>query len=387
MSGLVGCGLMQPKGEIDVEIEPKPIIEVDNQTGVQYYLDEDLVQDFPLPNGVMSKMVLVPGGEFIMGLNDEDPLGIQPSGNIRIAVNSFWIDQFEVTNGQYRSYLNTLPSDQRGNMMPDSLAWAKEVGIPWKIYFYDENYTNYPVVCVTYHQAKEFAQWAGKRLPSEAEWEFAARSGVSGRIYPWEGIHSRNKLTGDVLANFAPNGDYALDGYVVTSPVGTFPPNNFRIYDMSGNAAEWCNDAYFASYKVLKLALKQLVTPLYLNPNEPRKVVRGGSWASNDFFIGVGIRDFRFERHASPRIGFRLAMDASNPVVQKKARESFLVRTGQIVNPNAVEYTKPKATAEELAAAEEERKKKMNFFQKSWEWLKNLPLFKRPERKPTDKRP
>lgn len=354
------CGLLQKGDVYDPETKQKPIVEIDPNTGIQYYLDETLVQDFPLPSGLLTKMVLIPGGEFIMGLNDEDPLGIQPAGNIRIAVNSFWLDQFEVTNAQYRLYLSTLTPEEKETMMPDSIAWAREVGVPWKIYFYDEGFANYPVVCLTWTQANKYAAWAGKRLPSEAEWEFAARSGVSGRTYPWEGIYSRNSLTGDALANFAPAGDLAIDGFVITAPVGSFPPNNFRLYDMAGNVSEWCQDAYFASYKVLKMSMNQLVTPTYDSPYEKRKIVRGGSWASGEFFVGVGIRDFRYQEHASPRIGMRLAAEATNPVLQKKARLDYLSRTGQIINPNKLEYTKPIATSEEKRISAENNKGPMS---------------------------
>lgn len=365
--GTSACRTVQTSKRYDPEPIQKPTIDIDPESGVQFYLDSDLVQDFPLPNGVLTRMVLVPGGEFIMGLNDEDPLGIQPSGNIRIAVNSFWIDQYEVTNAQYRLYLETLSIADRVQMRPDSLAWAAQVGVPWEVYFYDEGYANYPVVCLNWYQAQKYAEWAGKRLPSEAEWEFAARSGVSGRTYPWEGIYSRNARTGESLANFAAGGDFSIDGFVLTAPVGSFPPNNFRLYDMAGNVSEWCVDSYFPSYKVLKMATKQLITPIYNSPGELRKVVRGGSWASNEYFIGVGVRDYRYAAHASPRIGLRLAMEATNPTIQKRAREGYLVRTGQMINPNMVEYTKPKLTpAEQLAA------KRRNPLYRFWESITNV---------------
>jgi sulfatase modifying factor 1 len=372
---VISCGSIQTGDRFDPEPIQKSLFDVDPETGVQYYLDADLVQEFPLPNGVVTKMILIPGGEFIMGLNDEDPLGIQPSGNIRIAVNSFWIDQFEVTNAQYRMYLATLPKDEQSEMRPDSIAWESQVGgVQWSLYFYDEGYANYPVVCLNWYQAKKYAEWAGKRLPSEAEWEFAARSGVSGRTYPWEGIYSRNARNGDALANFASGGDYSLDGYVLTAPVGAFAPNNFRLYDMAGNVSEWCMDSYFASYKVLKMATKQLITPTYNSPLELRKVVRGGSWASNEYFIGVGVRDYRYAAHASPRIGLRLAMEATNPIMQKRAREGYLTRTGQMLNPNRVEYTKPQPTPEEIRAA-----RKKNPFYRFWDSITNVFSRKKPE--------
>lgn len=359
---LSGCSLLESLGlkkkpspaarraEPEEQQLPPGIYDIDPKTGVQYYLSEDMVQNHPLPNGTNTQMVLVPGGEFIMGLNDEDPLGIQPAGNIRISVNSFWIDQTEVTNKQYREFLNSLPPSERKEMLPDSLAWAREVGIPWEVYFRGEGYEDYPVVCVTWHQARQFAEWAGKKLPTEVEWEYAARSGVSGRIYPWDGIYARDPYTGSHLANFAPNGDHAVDGFVITAPVGSFPANNFRLYDMAGNVTEWCKDAYFPSYKVLKMTQKQLVTPQYVRETERRKIIRGGSWASDDFFIGVGVRDYRFAKQASPRLGFRCAKPARNPLMLSQAQQGYAQRTARQLNPNRVQINNPPDTAGQAAA-------------------------------------
>jgi formylglycine-generating enzyme required for sulfatase activity len=362
----------RPKEVIPVDKSEDDLLDIDPNTGVQYYIGNELVKEYPLPDGSVSKMVLLPGGEFIMGLNDEDPLGIQPAGNVRIAVNAFWVDQFEVTNAQYRSFLESLPADERQLMMPDSVAWAKEVGVPWSIYFRDEGFANYPVTCVTWEQASRFAEWAGKRLPAESEWEYAARSGVSGRIYPWPGIYSRNPRTGESLANFAPNGDYAVDGFVITSPVGSFQPNNFRLYDMAGNVTEWCSDSYFPSYKILKRTQKQLVTPTYNNNRDPRKMVRGGSWASSEFFVGVGVRDFRFATQASPRVGFRLAMDAENPLLQRRSRQSFMQRTSQMTNPNVFEVESSDQSMREQAVQEGdlEEKEQPTFFENMWNTIK-----------------
>lgn len=398
MSGTWGCSLFKKSSKNSGRINtseaypvPPPIIEVDQNFGVQYYLNEALVEQIPLPDSTLTNMVLLPGGEFIMGLNDEDPLGIQPAGNVRIAVSNFYLDQYEVTNKQYRAFLDALTPEDRQEMLPDSLAWAREIGVAWASYFWSEGYNDYPVVCVNHRQAQRFAEWAGKRLPTEAEWEYAARSGVSGRIYPWDGIYSRNNVTGEIMANFAPDGDMAADGFVITSPVGVFPPNNFRLYDIAGNVAEWTQDAYFPSYKVLKRGLNQLVTPSYVNPTETRKIVRGGSWASDEFFIGVGVRDYRFETATSPRVGFRCAMDNTNPLKRVLARRDILRRTQQMVNPNVVNYENPfaqeaaeKATQQQIAqgqagqqnaaqgGAQQAQPEKKGFFQRIGDFFRGL---------------
>lgn len=288
-------------------------LEIDERTGVQYYLSEEYLDLHELPDGSFMPMMLVPGGTYLMGLDNTDPLGIQPAGKVRVAINPFFIGQFEVTNGQYKAFLNTLDGTEQEEMLPDSTAWNREIGVPWHSYFNSESFDDYPVVAVSWDQASAFAEWAGLRLPAESEWEFAARSGVSGRVYPWEGIDIRSRRTGQVLANFAPGGDYASDGFVLTSPVGVFPANNYRLYDIAGNVAEWCEDAYHPSYSTLTRMGSQLVTPLYENEDEPRRIVRGGSWASSEFYIGVGVRDFRHKNHSSPRIGFRVARSITDP--------------------------------------------------------------------------
>lgn len=253
-------------------------------------------------------MVRLPDGSFIMGLTDEDPLDIQNAGRKRVTVSSFYIDRFEVTNKEYRNFLNELSAEKREARVPDSTAWDESVSrANWKTYFYGSERGNYPVVAVTWRDAKEYCKWDGKRLPTEAEWEYAARAGRVGGVYPWAGFSPRNPQ-GKFLANFNPGRQgQAADGYAFTAPVGSYPPNKWGLHDVAGNVAEWVEDAYTPSYSPLSG-----LDPVYTDPEENRRVVRGGSWASTAFQIGVGVRNFQPKDEASPRIGFRCAADISS---------------------------------------------------------------------------
>ena len=162
----------------------------------------------------------------------------------------------------------------------------------------------HPVVGVTYDQAQAYCAFYGKRLPTEAEWEYTARAGQVGDVYPWPGLETRDE-DGNFLANYNPGrGGYAADGYAFTAPVDAYPPSRWNLHTMSGNVAEWCQDTFHPSYTTLTD-----FNPLHSDPNEPRHIVRGGSWASDAFYIGVGARDVQPADEASPYVGFRCVMD------------------------------------------------------------------------------
>jgi len=253
-------------------------------------------------------MVRLPDGSFIMGLTDEDPLDIQNAGRKKVTVSSFYIDRFEVTNEEYRSFINDLSEDERENRLPDSTAWSEAAsGANWETYFYGSERSDYPVVAVTWNDARAFCRWEDKRLPTEAEWEYAARAGRVGGVYPWAGFSPRDPQ-GRYLANFNPGRQgQAADGYAFTAPVGSYPPNRWGLHDVAGNVAEWVRDAYTPSYSSLSG-----LDPVYTDSEEDRRVVRGGSWNSNAFQIGVGVRDVQPKDEASARIGFRCAADVSS---------------------------------------------------------------------------
>jgi len=315
----------------------------------------------PLANtSYTTEMVFLPSSSYIMGLNAVDELNIQVQGKKRISINSFLIDKYEVTNQQYRIFLTAMgaidpPASGIGgdidttianldlsnssmsfqellekaelddyalhrprpklegpeDLLPDSTKWQQlglEDVVDWGSYFRSEFYANYPVVCVNWYQAKLFAAWADKRLPTESEWEYAARSGVSGRIFPWDGLDVQTN-TGKYRANFKQGrGIYQADGYAIMAPVESFVPNDFGLYNMAGNVSEWVLDSYNPTYAVLQnVGTSNFVTPFYVNDQEPRKVHRGGSWQSTEFFIGVGVRNFENKTNGTTFIGFRTA--------------------------------------------------------------------------------
>ncbi|PEN14835.1 hypothetical protein CRI94_00625 [Longibacter salinarum] len=249
--------------------------------------------------------VRLPAGTFIMGLTDADPFNIQIAGRKRVSLSQFHIDRFEVTNEDYRAYLDSIPPSRRTAARPDSTAWQQaDVRVAWSQYFYSDQFAQHPVVAVTWKQARDYCSWAGQRLPTEAEWEYAARAGIVGGIYPWDGF-SIQKQDGKFLANYDPGRrGKDSDGYAFTAPVGSYPPNDWGLHDVAGNVAEWVEDAYTPRYNDLSD-----FNPLHRDEDESRHVIRGGSWKSNAFRLGVGFRDFQEQSAATLRIGFRCAND------------------------------------------------------------------------------
>ncbi len=249
--------------------------------------------------------VRVPSGTFVMGLFAEDPLSIQNAGRKRVTVSPFYIDQYEVTNSEYREYLSQLSSEERTERMPDSTAWDRaRMQASWEVYFRGNYYSNYPVLAVTWADARAYCKAQEKRLPTEAEWEYAARGGHLGRVYPWDGMSTLDQ-EGDYLANFKPEEGYTADGYAFTAPVDAFPPNDWGLYNVAGNVAEWTLDAYTPTYDNISD-----FNPRYRDEDEPRRVVRGGAWDSDSFSIGVGVRDAQRNDEPSVSVGFRCVRDA-----------------------------------------------------------------------------
>jgi iron(II)-dependent oxidoreductase len=227
--------------------------------------------------GAMEELVLIPGGEFLMGSDRGEDSPVH-----RVYVGAFYIDKCEVTNAQYLAFCEAT-----GHRLP--MFWGMEG------FRCGPDYPDHPVVAVSWVDAKTFAQWCGKRLPTEAEWEYAARGGREGLNYP----------NGDSLA--PSDGNYSRSDRRGSVAVGSYPPNGFGLHDMQGNVAEWVADWYAPGYYSLSPAK---------NPKGPEagkfKVIRGGGWHS-----GPGCNAVHFRNALPPgwldfAVGFRCAKDVES---------------------------------------------------------------------------
>jgi len=218
-------------------------------------------------------------------------------------------------------------TEQEVMVYPDTTVWIKDFNYSYNEpmhndYFSHTAYDNYPVVGVTWGQAKAFANWRTKylndfrkkkkeanvnffRLPSEAEWEYAARGGIEGGTYPWGGPYAKDDRA-CFLANFKPfRGDYAADEALYTVEADAYEPNDYGLYNMSGNVAEWVNTSYDpASYEYISS-----MSPNVYNSDNMRKVVRGGSWKDVSYYLQVSTRDYEYSDSARSYIGFRTVQD------------------------------------------------------------------------------
>jgi sulfatase modifying factor 1 len=216
------------------------------------------------------------------------------------------------------------------NIYPDTLCWIRDFTYSFNdpqasLYFWHPSYDDYPVVGVSWLQARAFSIWRtdfmnsslrkhgvpdvqAYRLPLETEWEYAARGGLDLSMYPWGGPYTRNYI-GCFLANFKPlRGNYIDDGAVYAAKVGSYEPNEYGLYDMSGNVAEWTSCAYAPDAYIFTHDLN----PNYEYNAKPgdapimkRKVVRGGSWKDIAYFLQCGTRDYEYQDSTKPYVGFR----------------------------------------------------------------------------------
>ncbi len=226
------------------------------------------------------------------------------------------------------------------NAYPDTLVWMRQFAYSnnepiARQYFWFQAFDEYPVVGVNWYQANAFCHWRTQlwksyrtknkmyfesqfRLPTELEWEWAARGGRQLSPYPWGGPYTMNKK-GCYLANFKPErGDYSADGGLYTVRVNAYWPNDYGLYNMSGNVAEWTSSSYFGSSYDAVADLNPDIQ-YRIKENDPqwmrRKSVRGGSWRDPAYFLNVNVRDYEFADTAKAYIGFRTVYQEIAPAL------------------------------------------------------------------------
>jgi len=318
-------------------------------------------------------MVFIQGGSFEMG-SDGNIKGDGEKGYVgsdefpkhQVEINSFWMDATEVTNIQFKAFVDATGYVTTAEIAPDweeikkslppgtprppdsvlapaslvfiqtdgpvllqdySQWWRWTIGAHWRHPFGPgsniEGKDNYPVVHISWDDAQSYCKWAGKRLPTEAEWEYASRGGQTNQIYSWgnehinKGISKANSWEGDFPYNNELN-----DGYLYTAPVKSYLPNGYGLYDMAGNVWEWCQDWYHIDY------YKMIVNEISNNPDGPnvsydpdepyikKRVMKGGSFMCNDSYCSGYRNSMRMKSSpdtGSLHTGFRTVMDAVSP--------------------------------------------------------------------------
>lgn len=314
-------------------------------------------------------MVWIPGGEFSMGckvpsqgfctmatmnaVNDSQPIH-------RVYVDGFWMDKTDVTNKQFAKFVaatgyvtvaeiaptkEEFPTAPPENLVAGSMVFTPTaLPVPlddytqWWRYVHGANWRHptgpdsdlagkekYPVVQVCYADAVAYARWAGKRLPTEAEWEFAARGGLSGKTYAWgDELKPGGKWMANIYEGQFPVKDTGEDGFAGLAPVAQFPPNGYGLYDMAGNVWQWCRDWYRPDYYArLKLAGAGVAR----NPqgpdasydpgdDQPARVQRGGSFLCTDQYCTrymMGTRGKGDIDTGNNNVGFRCVLAQITP--------------------------------------------------------------------------
>ncbi len=257
---------------------------------------------------------------------EESLNGIRTFNTKLLEYRYFWFDNEEAarTGKNRKDFLK----DEVLEVYPDTTVWIKDFNYSYndpmhQEYFAHKAFEGYPVVGVSWKQAKAFCHWRTKnknsyqrkkknlglvpafRLPTEAEWEYAARGGLDYAKYPWGGP-STTSDRGCFLANFKPvRGDYAADGALYTVEAVSYNPNGFGLYNMAGNVAEWTNTAY----NQMSYYMGSTMNPNVEIRENRRKIVRGGSWKDVAYFLEVGSRDWEYADTARSYIGFRTVQD------------------------------------------------------------------------------
>jgi formylglycine-generating enzyme len=327
-------------------------------------------------------MVWIPGGEFSMGAMDlsTDAIGMNAGADAspihRVYVNAFWMDETDVTNQEFARFVRatgyvtiaerTPTAEEFPGAPPENLYAGSVVFSPpthavplndhyeWWTYIKGANWRHpqgpasnlkgrekYPVVHVAYPDAAAYASWSGKRLPTEAEWEFAARGGLAGKRYPWgDQFQPNGKWMANTHQGHFPDTDSGDDGFAGVAPVAQFAANGYGLYDMAGNVWQWTSDWYRADYygqlaETGGVTLDPQGPESSLDPAEPnekKRVHRGGSFLCTDQYCSryvVGTRGKGEVTTGTNHLSFRCVkgvpasnreIAASNPIGSVRKR-------------------------------------------------------------------
>lgn len=314
------------------------------------------------PAQKQDQMVWIPGGTFSMGTDAANESLCEVQGITedatpihRIYVDAFWMDEHEVTNAEYEKFVKatgyktiaeTAPTKKEFPNAPSEMLvagsvvfsppakivsldnylqwWEYKKGASWRHPFGPSSNLigkeNFPVVHIAWDDAMAFANWAGKRLPTEAEWEFAARGGMCGKKFSWgDEFNPTGKAMANTFQGNFPLNDNGKDGYIGIAPIKQFPQNSYGLYDMTGNVWEWCADWYRSDYYEQMRENQLLKNPQgpsdSNDPYEPgiqKKVQKGGSFLCTDQYCSrfiMGTRGKGDWRTGTNHVGFRCVKD------------------------------------------------------------------------------
>ena len=276
-------------------------------------------------------MVYLEGGTFLMG-TPQPTFPADGEGPVReVTLSPFWIEPYALTNAHFAAFVEAtgytteaerfgwsfvfyqfLPEDAPPTQgVADAPWWRQVFGASWKHpegpYSSVDERLNHPVIHVSWNDASAYASWAGKRLPTEAEWEYAARGGLEQNTFPWgDRLVPDKKHRCNIWQGTFPSKNTAKDGFVGTAPVDAFEPNGYGLYNMTGNTWEWCSDWWSTSHG----------EGPYLNPRGPEegqaKVIKGGSHLCHASYCNryrVAARTSNTPDSTTGHMGFRVVRD------------------------------------------------------------------------------
>jgi formylglycine-generating enzyme len=288
---------------------------------------------------VLERMIALPGGTFLMGTENPEGFPQDGEGPVRpVTLDPFFIDTYPVTNELFHRFIlatgyqteaerygwsfvfwSHIPKANFYDLVEDTVAgspwWCNVPGAQWSAPEGPGSDISkrgkHPVVHVTWNDAQAFCGWSGQCLPTEAQWEYAARGGLVQKIYPWgDKLRPNGEYRCNIWQGEFPKHDTGDDGYAGTSPVDAFPPNDFGIYSITGNTWEWCGDWFDAEF--------HRGSQQQLNPQGPpegnARVMKGGSFLCHKSYCNryrVGARSSNTEDSSSSNVGFRCVLPRS----------------------------------------------------------------------------